>query len=574
MNETNTIFIGRNDCGDCFRCARECPVKAVKISRSQAEIIDSMCVECGLCVTACPAGVINVRDDVWLTRQCIKNNEVTVASLSPSWVSEFPGIGPERIVEALKLLGFTHVSESSFGAEVVLEYQLDYMRNHPGIHISSHCPAAVRYISKYRSKLADRLLPFKSPLIAHAELIKQWWGNEARVVHISACTAAKSEIQNYEGLVDIALTFKGLKQWMYDEGVEFDKIPGTGGYHFEPAESRPEGMLYPLERGMVTENLLRDSRLEHIRVIARSGLAEIDSYLYHLPQNLTGETVYVNLMACADGCLHTAGSVNSQKPVFDREVALLKACAERRAEGYILPAIDVTAAATQNDPVGFVAEADTIAALTSIGILTERDQINCNGCGYVTCRRFAKALSKGNADAYMCTPFKKRQYKDKFTMLLQRIPSGVLVVDDKLRIIEANRNFAAMLGPEVELLFDANPGMEGTDIREIVPFHKLFESILESGDESVDRDVQIRERMVKVSVYTIRKNKSVMAIARNLFISQVRNDEIVKRTQRVIRENMETVRKIAGLLGENASRTEAILNSILDSQSAGDAKQG
>lgn len=574
MNEPNTIFIGRESCGDCFRCVRECAVRAVRISNSRAEIIDSMCVGCGECVTACPAGVIKVRDDVWLTRRCIKNHEIKVASLSPSWVSEFPGIEPRRMVEALKLMGFTHVSESSFGAEVILQHELDYMRNNGGIHISSRCPAMVDYIRKYRPKLADRILPFQSPMLVHAQLIKQWWGDEARVVHISACAAAKGEAAQSDGLVDIALTFRELKQWMYDEGIEFEKIPGLGSYRFEPCNSRREGLLYPLERGALSDELLRSSHLDSIKIITKSGLTQVDKYLYHTPQNLTGETVYLNLMACGDGCLHTAGSVPSQKPAFDREVLLLNEYEKRKTEVYILPDVNIKTAKVEEEPVGFVAETETIAALNSIGIYTERDQLNCNGCGYVTCRRFAKALSKGNVEPYMCTPYLRREFKDKFTMLLQRMPSGILVVNDKLQVVEANRNFAAMLGADVELMFDANPGMAGTDIRTIVPFHKLFVSALESGEGDLDRDVQIKEHMMKVSIYTIQKHKLVMAIARNLFISQVRNEEIIKRTQQVIRDNMETVQRIASLLGENASRTEAILNSILDSQSVADVEQG
>ena len=38
---------------------------------------------------------------------------------------------------------------------------------------------------------------------------------------------------------------------------------------------------------------------------------------------------------------------------------------------------------------------------------------------------------------------------------------------------------------------------------------------------------------------------------------------MIQRTRRVMRENLETVQRIACLLGENASRTEAILNSIV-----------
>jgi hypothetical protein len=42
-------------------------------------------------------------------------------------------------------------------------------------------------------------------------------------------------------------------------------------------------------------------------------------------------------------------------------------------------------------------------------------------------------------------------------------------------------------------------------------------------------------------------------------------DEIISRAQRVNKKNIETVQKIAYLLGENAAQTEELINSIIES---------
>jgi hypothetical protein len=42
-------------------------------------------------------------------------------------------------------------------------------------------------------------------------------------------------------------------------------------------------------------------------------------------------------------------------------------------------------------------------------------------------------------------------------------------------------------------------------------------------------------------------------------------DEIIDRAQRVNKQNIETVQKIAFLMGENAAQTEELLNSIIQS---------
>ena len=49
---------------------------------------------------------------------------------------------------------------------------------------------------------------------------------------------------------------------------------------------------------------------------------------------------------------------------------------------------------------------------------------------------------------------------------------------------------------------------------------------------------------------------------------EVRNEEVVRRTQKVIKENLSTVQQVAYLLGENASKTEAMLNTIIESHNS------
>ena len=50
---------------------------------------------------------------------------------------------------------------------------------------------------------------------------------------------------------------------------------------------------------------------------------------------------------------------------------------------------------------------------------------------------------------------------------------------------------------------------------------------------------------------------------------EVKKDVVLTRTQEVIKQNMKVVQQIAFLLGENASYTESMLNSIIESHSQG-----
>ena len=54
------------NCKNCYKCIRECPIKAIRFEDHQAQIISDECILCGNCVRVCPQNAKQVRDD---TRQ-------------------------------------------------------------------------------------------------------------------------------------------------------------------------------------------------------------------------------------------------------------------------------------------------------------------------------------------------------------------------------------------------------------------------------------------------------------------------------------------------------------------------
>lgn len=113
------IFTLEAECQDCYKCVRHCPVKAIKVVDGRAAVVPDLCVACGTCARICPAGAKQVRNDVRRVELLIEETPAVYVSLAPSWVSEFRGVEPEAMVTALKRLGFTGVSETALGAQVV-----------------------------------------------------------------------------------------------------------------------------------------------------------------------------------------------------------------------------------------------------------------------------------------------------------------------------------------------------------------------------------------------------------------------------------------------------------------------
>lgn len=152
--------------------------------------------------------------------------------------------------------------------------------------------------------------------------------------------------------------------------------------------------------------------------------------------------------------------------------------------------------------------------------------------------------------------------------MLQKIRSGIVIVDEELKIIESNIGFARMFGEENEELFETIPGLHGAELDMLVPeiIVAMFKSIIESGESRLERDIKFQNKLFSVSVMTIHRNKIVGAIIRDLSAPMLERAEIIERAHQVNRKNMKTVQKIAFLLGENAAQTEELLNSIIQSQ--------
>jgi GTP-sensing pleiotropic transcriptional regulator CodY len=75
----------------------------------------------------------------------------------------------------------------------------------------------------------------------------------------------------------------------------------------------------------------------------------------------------------------------------------------------------------------------------------------------------------------------------------------------------------------------------------------------------------LNNKLLNISVFPIEKHRIVGAVFRNMYAPEVQREEIVSRITEVIERNLNMVQKIGFLLGEGASETERMLNSIIES---------
>ena len=149
MDRSSPVYTLENECHDCYKCVRQCSVKAVRVKNGHASVIPYKCIACGHCVEICPSKAKRVRDDVNRARTLLASGKDVYVSLAPSWAGLLD-CSKQEIISALKQLGFKGVSETALGAqEVSIETTRLISETDQKLFISTACPAIVDFIRYY-----------------------------------------------------------------------------------------------------------------------------------------------------------------------------------------------------------------------------------------------------------------------------------------------------------------------------------------------------------------------------------------------------------------------------------------
>ncbi len=560
--KTRAVYTEKNNCQDCYKCIRECPVKAIKIQDNSASIVAELCVYCGHCVETCPVEAKRVRSDVELVRHYLESNQRVVAAVAPSYVAEYGMKQSEIFKNSLINAGFDDVVEVAEGAGILSNRIADYIKDNPdNIHLSSCCPSVVMLIRKYYPHLSKYLLPFYSPMLIEGQLIKEKNDN-TRVVFIGPCIAKKEEAELFPGNIDLVLTYKEVNELLQvlEDPDNLFVNNNNGNHDFSG------GMNYPLPGGMIVG--LEERIGENVEYIAIDGMDKVGEFLESFEAMSFDKPIFIELTSCEGSCINGPGSIKNNS-VVKRELEMKKYLKSilKTEHAEITNTLDnINTDYSFIKPVTQVVpeEEEIESMLNSIGKRSEKDRLNCGSCGYDSCYRFAIANIRGKAERRMCVSYMRKVAHNKATVLLRKMPYGVIMVDENLNIIESNENFASLLGEEVEEIFEVAPGLEGISLKKLGEFYNYFRQCFLSDSEYLEKEIRINNKLVKLSIFTIQKQKILCGIFNNLTIPQIQKEEIVKRTKQVIEEYLGTVQQVAFMLGENASKTEASLNKIVE----------
>jgi iron only hydrogenase large subunit-like protein/uncharacterized Fe-S cluster-containing protein len=542
------------NCKNCFKCLRECPVKAISFKNDQAEIMREECLICGHCLTVCPQNAKEVRNDVGAVKALLSGDKKVYASVAPSFVGAFGG-SFEYFEAALKKFGFYAAEETAVGAQAVaLEYdRLMGSGRYPSL-ISTACPTVVKLVEKYHPEVIGFLAPVVSPMTAHARMLRKKYG-DISVVFLGPCISKKDEA-GWGRDVDCVLTFEELQGWFDEQSIEIEKAPPI----LEKAQNCGAARLFP-ERGGILKTM--PTRRDGVYYESVEGVAKCDEVLSQLAQGrLKG--FFLEMSGCEGSCLNGPCTIQPEGGYLQAQWAL---------EDYVKNHAALTQPVTVDLSQKFVAhpvlspmpgDRTIREILAKTGKKKPEQELNCGACGYSTCREKAIAVYQGKAEITMCMPYMRERAEYISNNVLTFTPNAIIVLDTSLKIQSMNNAACKLLGVK------SPKHVAGQYIGDVSEA-SLFEEALVKKQNIPSRRIYLyrQRKYVEQSVIYVREHNFIFGILQDVTQDEEQNRQLkkvrmdtVETADCVIEKQMRVVQEIARLLGETTAETKIALTKL------------
>ncbi|MCD8046323.1 MAG: PAS domain-containing protein [Clostridiales bacterium] len=561
----NVINFQDANCAHCYKCLRNCDVKAIRIKNGQAQIVRDLCIYCGHCMEICPQQAKTFDSDLDYVKHMLKHGEKLVVSLDSSYSGLIQSNCPGKVVDALYQLGFSDVRETAEGAAYVTrEYVRILNEGRMENIITTQCPSIVYLVEKHYPMLIPCLAPVVSPMIAHGRLIKKEMGLHTKVVYIGPCVAKKMEAEADRatmGAVDAVIEFNELEKWLEEEGIDLNKCEERAFSNPDPKINR----LYTISTGLLraVDACGAKSKYTYMTVSTIQGCRE----LLHSMKRGYLHGVFVELKLCSGGCVNGPG-VNKRRGF--RFKALMNIENSTSMEPCPLPddmdEKELTRSYTPKQVVEKMPSEEEIRAiLKTIGKSNSDTEFNCGACGYMSCREKAIAIYQGKAEAAMCLIRSYENARSQASVVLENIPSIVLIVDHEFRILEFNKKAEEVFGtPRREAI--RNYLFDYIDTAEFEEVYKTHEPKFHLKKKWPYYNMTVLETIVYVE-----NSDRILAVIEDVTAEETREEKqmeqklnSIKMAQGVIDKQMMTAQKIAELLGETTAETKATLTQLRD----------
>lgn len=410
MKRFHSVTLDKERCLGCTNCIKRCPTEAIRVREGKAKIINERCIDCGECIRICPQhaklAITDSMDD-------IKKYKYPVAVPAPTLFSQFKGnVTPDKVLFALKKIGFVRVYEVARAAEIVSRATIEYLKNRESVKpvISSACPAVVRLIAVRFPELVDNVLPVDSPMEIAGKMVKMEMAKEGYnlddvgVFFISPCaakyTAVKNPIGREECSVDGVIAISDIYGPLYnilrnmkDEVTGLQKSTGAGiGWAVTGGETRV---------------LLGE------RYLSVDGLNNVAHVLEDVVMGKLKEVEFIEGLACMGGCV--GGPLTIENPFMAKtriQLLVEKSTCELPDMPDGIKWEDLVWPKGLQPRSVMKLDEDMILAMQKMETLDALHQslpgLDCGACGAPTCRALAEDIVREQADEIDCI-FKLRE---------------------------------------------------------------------------------------------------------------------------------------------------------------------
>lgn len=549
------LTLKKSNCKNCYKCIRNCPVKAIRFSGDQAHIIADECILCGRCFVVCPQNAKEIVSEVEKVKVMIQSGEPVIASVAPSFIANYDGVGIEAMREGLQKLGFADVEETAIGATMVkTDYERLVHEKQKPVIISSACASVNLLIQKHYPEMIKYLADTLSPMQAHCHDIKRR-NPEAKTVFIGPCVAKKDEAQRYPGIVDAALTFEELTEWLEKENIRLEK----------KMDNNPESLarIFPTVAGILRTMKDRNPEYEYVAVDG------IENCIAALEDVAAGHVsnCFMEMSACKGSCVN-GPVMEKYHPWFIADY--LSVARYAGDKDFPVEQPEISELSRRYDILEGMKDMPTERKiqeiLSKMGKKKPSDELNCGTCGYDTCRDKAIAIYQGKAEIEMCLPYLKEKAENFSNIIFDNTPNGLLVLNERLEIQQINpaacrimniRRPSDVLGSQIVTLLDPKPFLDALESRKSV-FQCAY---LAEYDRYVEEQVLYDQNYRML--FCMLEDVSDEAAEREKKAEMRRQTTEV--ADKVVEKQMRIVQDIASLLGETAAETKIALTNLKES---------